>query len=178
MRPGQLEILWVGVLVVGLVAGAASAQAIYTWTDENGVEQFTDNPSSIPEKFRKKARVTSGGDINVIGNDAQPSSAPEKPAPRSQPARAEPEGPNKCVVMKKKVGDLEFSVSQQKTEYENRKRACEQSAPRVTRRGRVVPVSGCSETNGPTQLKARLDAEERKLEQLRDELRVIQIQGC
>jgi hypothetical protein len=70
-------------------------------------------------------------------------------------------------------------VEQKKSEYEGRKKYCEQApASRVTRTGRVVPTSGCSDTNGPVQLKARLDADERKLEQLKDELRVVQIQGC
>lgn len=166
-------------LLTALVATAAAAQDIYTWTDDEGVEQFTDNPSSIPEKFRKKARVTTGSDINVIsGGEEEEAPAQKKPAARAPPSRPANDGPNKCAVLKKKVSDLEFSVAQQKTEYDNRVRACTSNAARVTRTGRVVPVAGCSETNGPTQLKARLEADERRLEQLKDELRVVQHQGC
>ncbi|MCL2760951.1 MAG: DUF4124 domain-containing protein [Desulfuromonadales bacterium] len=30
---------------------------IYQWTDDNGVRNFTDNPDSIPAKYRQKATV-------------------------------------------------------------------------------------------------------------------------
>lgn len=167
---------WATALAATLVATGALAQDIYTWTDDEGVEQFTDDPSRIPEKFRKKARVTTGSDINVVSGDGE--AAPPKARPAAPPAPRAPEGPNKCVVLKKKVSDLEFSIGQQKTAYEERVRACSNNAARVTRTGRVVPVRGCSETNGPNQLKARLEADQRRLEQLNDELRVLQHQGC
>lgn len=170
---------WVGALVL-LFAASAAAQDIYTWTDDEGVEQFTDNPSAIPEKFRKKARITTGGELNVISHDGDADPPPARATAQKAAARPQPvaDGPNKCVVMKKKIGDLEFSISQQKTEYEARVTRCQNNAARVTRTGQVVPVRGCSETNGPTQLKARLEADTRKLESMKDELRVMQHQGC
>lgn len=171
------------VLAAVLLLGAtvASAQTIYTWVDEEGVEQFTDNLSNVPDKFKKKARVTTGGDIGTISHsdgDAQPTPAPAPSSARTaQPARAD--GPNRCVVMKKQISDLEADYAVQKNDYEARKKYCEQTpASRVTRTGRVVANSNCTEINGPATMKTRLDATERKLESLRDELRVMQHQGC
>jgi hypothetical protein len=81
--------------------------------------------------------------------------------------------------MKKQIADLEADYAAQKNDYEARKKYCEQApASRVTRTGRVVANSNCSEINGPATMKTKLDAAERKLESLRDELRVLQHQGC
>ncbi len=42
-------------LILILMVGATSVQAaIYSWKDENGKTHFTDNPSKIPHKYRKK----------------------------------------------------------------------------------------------------------------------------
>ncbi|MFT3708071.1 MAG: DUF4124 domain-containing protein [Archangium sp.] len=47
----------------------ASAQ-IYTWTDKEGVEHFTDNKSEIPKGV--KVRVTEGDELSVISVDKKP----------------------------------------------------------------------------------------------------------
>jgi Domain of unknown function (DUF4124) len=162
-----------------LACTAASAQTIYTWTDEEGVEQFTDNLSNVPDKFKKKAKVTTGGELGTISHSNDDSDPPPVSAPTAVPARKSDDGPNKCVVMKKQIADFEADYAAQKNDYEARKKYCEQSpASRVTRTGRVVANTNCTEINGPATLKAKLDATERKLESLRDELRVLQYRGC
>jgi hypothetical protein len=50
-------------LVVCMVAVSAAAE-VYTWTDQNGVVHYTDNPSSVPAKA--KARVTEGAEISTV----------------------------------------------------------------------------------------------------------------
>ncbi|MCA2980003.1 MAG: DUF4124 domain-containing protein, partial [Myxococcaceae bacterium] len=80
-----------GRLVVAglLVAGSAGAE-VYRWTDPDGTEHFTDNPSSVPANV--KARATRGADISTVSVvDARPV-ARVAPAdgPAVAPARAEP----------------------------------------------------------------------------------------
>jgi hypothetical protein len=44
------------ILVLSLAFVAPSLADIYRWEDESGVIHFTDNPSSIPAKYRGKSR--------------------------------------------------------------------------------------------------------------------------
>jgi hypothetical protein len=52
--------------VVMLLVPLAAAAQMYTWTDEQGVQHFTDDPNTVPRKA--KARTTEGAYINVLSS--------------------------------------------------------------------------------------------------------------
>jgi signal transduction histidine kinase len=52
------------VLAILLFFAAAASADTYKWEDKNGVH-FTDNLSSVPKKYRKKALAEASGDITI-----------------------------------------------------------------------------------------------------------------
>lgn len=59
-RQGQAwlqRLLWVLSLCVALIFPAAVWADIYTWVDERGVQNFVDDPTYIPDRFRGQARL-------------------------------------------------------------------------------------------------------------------------
>lgn len=74
-------------LVLAITFAGASAPAdaeTYTWTDETGTVNFTDNPSSVPRKYRKKLKR-----IQDVPSDEPRSGAPA-PASSPQPSNPSP----------------------------------------------------------------------------------------
>lgn len=63
-----------------LMPAVAAAQPIYTWTDSDGVQHFTDEPRNVPRGV--KATTTEGAHVNVVSSSAQ------APAPAAKPMRA------------------------------------------------------------------------------------------
>jgi hypothetical protein len=59
--------MWMSKLTVSfsLVAAAALSQSIYTWTDAQGVEHFTDDAARIPKKAVAKALLNNS--VSVVG---------------------------------------------------------------------------------------------------------------
>lgn len=53
-------------LLVLLAAPAFAQDQVWTWKDETGEEHYTNDQSSIPEKFRKKAKATQGEELSVV----------------------------------------------------------------------------------------------------------------
>ena len=66
-------------LVVLLLAVPAFAQEqVWTWSDERGEEHYTNDKSSIPDKFRAKAKSTSGDELSILKtSDGRSDAAPE-----------------------------------------------------------------------------------------------------
>ena len=53
--PMKAKVLLYLLVICGcLVAANAFPKELYRWTDEQGGVHFTDNPDSIPEKYRSK----------------------------------------------------------------------------------------------------------------------------
>jgi hypothetical protein len=70
------------IALLAIVSGTATA-ATYSWTDDTGVVNYTDDPASIPVKFRKSA--------HTVDNDVdRPQAEPEKPAPAAKEETAPP----------------------------------------------------------------------------------------
>ncbi|MEW5739029.1 MAG: DUF4124 domain-containing protein [Myxococcota bacterium] len=57
--PLRLVVLW-------LLLPLPAAAQVYTWTDEQGVQHFTDDPNTVPKKA--KARTTEGAHVNVMAS--------------------------------------------------------------------------------------------------------------
>ena len=59
-RQGQAwshRLLWVLSLCLALVSPAAVWADLYTWVDDRGVQNIVDDPTLIPERFRRQARL-------------------------------------------------------------------------------------------------------------------------
>jgi len=73
--------------MLSLAAALVLSQAVYTWTDEEGVVHYSDGASGLPEGAEK----TEGGSLSVIPRDKQATLKPAEPAPRpSLPPSVEP----------------------------------------------------------------------------------------
>jgi hypothetical protein len=108
--------------VLLLAASARAGDAIYKWTDAQGEEHFTNDPSSIPQG--QKATVTEGAELGVLSIDRP------DPKPDQTKGRKASETPkdNRAVDDKEreqawrdrfrdarsKVGELETLVTQDK----------------------------------------------------------------
>jgi len=59
---------------------------VFNWTDSRGTQHFTDNPATIPPKYRNKAAVLRGyGDSDTVPAAPKPNTAPQKPIEKIQP---------------------------------------------------------------------------------------------
>lgn len=78
------------------VAGGAWAQAIYRWTDKQGVTHYTNDPASVPPDA--KASITQGGELGELSHHnptpkASPEPAPAPAAPPPPPLQEAPSAP-------------------------------------------------------------------------------------
>ncbi|MCC6332865.1 MAG: DUF4124 domain-containing protein [Myxococcales bacterium] len=84
---------WLGAaLLVASAAFAQGAKPVYTWTDADGVQHFTDDPNAVPKKA--KARTTEGSHVNVVSSKArkdeqQPLAQPDPGEAQSAAAQAQ-----------------------------------------------------------------------------------------
>jgi hypothetical protein len=67
-----------------LLSTVAGAQVIYTWTDSEGVQHFTDDPKNAPKGV--KVATTEGAHVNVVSSAAPAEAGPSigKPAAASE----------------------------------------------------------------------------------------------
>ena len=79
------RLLWVLSLCLALVSPAAVWADLYTWVDDRGVQNIVDDPTLIPERFRRQARlfVTSSASRGTESMRAAvvPPSREDSPAP-------------------------------------------------------------------------------------------------
>lgn len=62
-----------------VLVAALLGQTVYTWTDKNGEEHFTDDPSSIPKGV--KAKTMQPGEVETVRSSDEPSPSPTAAAP-------------------------------------------------------------------------------------------------
>ncbi len=90
----------IGIIMALLVLLAVPAEALtYKWVDNQGNENYTDDLGSIPQKYRKKARV-------VGGEEEAPQPAPVEPKEGTRPdvkAKGNVEPPAEAAKEQKKV---------------------------------------------------------------------------
>ncbi len=75
----MLRVLRPALFCLAAVAALALAQEVYRWTDEEGEIHYTNDRSTIPEKFRKKAEPVKGGEVSTLKPSRQ------RPAPSAEP---------------------------------------------------------------------------------------------
>ena len=81
--------LLLGILAFSALLAPPAAADIYRWEDESGVIHFTDDPSSIPPKFKGKSREI----LRTPPAEGQPSLSPMG-GPSSPPGSSPPPGPS------------------------------------------------------------------------------------
>jgi len=90
------------VALVAVTSLSASAQAVYTWEDADGLH-FTDDPAQVPPKAKVKVLAPSAppGAPGPAPQDATPTepqvSGPPSPKPRAAPTSAADSGPAESV---------------------------------------------------------------------------------
>jgi hypothetical protein len=168
------------VLVVALLgAQTVLAQAVYHWVDGEGVMHFTDDPGSIPPKFRpaasrmqtqelgvvqtKEAPAPEGVEVVeqklVLEPQAQPQAQPQAPA-EPDPMQLERQWRSAFKVVNRKVEELESSLAAEKKRLE-------------TSMNQTVynPLTGLYvPTNEAELIQERIRKAELELKQTRDEL--------
>jgi len=75
-----------------LLAPGPAGEDVYTWTDADGVAHYTNDPNTIPRRYRDQARSLDGQPL--------PADAPEKPAPSVESKPAQAEAPDKPAPAK------------------------------------------------------------------------------
>lgn len=90
------------IALVAVTSLSASAQAVYTWEDADGLH-FTDDPAQVPPKAKAKVLTPSAppGAPGPAPQDATPTdpqvSGPPSPEPRAAPTSAADSGPAESV---------------------------------------------------------------------------------
>ena len=97
-RQGQAwshRLLWVLSLCLALVSPAAVWADLYTWVDDRGVQNIVDDPTLIPERFRRQARlfVTSSASRGTESPSTSSGQAPSTGLPRAE-SRGSGQGPS------------------------------------------------------------------------------------
>jgi hypothetical protein len=69
------------------LAPGPAGEDVYTWTDDQGVAHYTNEPNLIPRRYRDQARTLDGQPL--------PADAPEKPPPTPEAKGPPPDAPEK-----------------------------------------------------------------------------------
>lgn len=80
-----------GQLLLFLVLAApslAEADEVYRWVDEQGEVNYTNDPDTIPPRFRTKAKITRGAELGVLPAPQKGSDAAAGPPAGSDKLRA------------------------------------------------------------------------------------------
>ena len=80
--------------VLLLLAAGPAGETVYSWTDADGVAHYTNDLSSIPQRYRDKARTLDGQPVpSPDAADRPPAPAEAKPSTgeeASKPVAAKP----------------------------------------------------------------------------------------
>jgi hypothetical protein len=91
-----------GFLLLSIViAPAVMAAPTYRWVDDEGVTNYTDTPSKIPDKY--KAEITSGDELGLIATD--------RPASRSPSMGAQEQGRNQPYVEDERAVEAQWRTA-------------------------------------------------------------------
>jgi hypothetical protein len=158
-------------LIIALLAG----QTFYEWTDASGQTHYTDDPSTIPAKAKRRVTqgaepvlVTAGADAGVRAAGRRDAGvvAQNKPGPASQ---------DTCELAQQKVRELERRIAEAK----DKAAADEQAAnERCQQQLRQFGDGAFAQCMAARQSRGRASSYEKELEAAKDELRKAQVGGC
>ena len=89
------------IVIVMLVSVSPLMAEIYSWTDENGTVNFTEDYSKIPKKYRKKVHIRGSGDEMAAPPTQSPPVSAEK---RNMVAPSAEQGAHKGGAPEKNYG--------------------------------------------------------------------------
>ena len=166
-------------LHVTVLIAALLGQTVYTWTDAQGEEHYTDDPSTIPKGV--KAKTMAQGEVEPVR--AAPEPAPS-PAPATRPKRAD-DSPdagagkpkeNSCVRAKKALADAEAEVEEaRKASAEPPSRDCQEVLNTL---GHAAYAQCMAARKTATDPARALATAQRRLDEAKDALRRAQVAGC
>jgi hypothetical protein len=77
-----------------LLAAGSAGEDVYSWTDATGVAHYTNDPSTIPQRYRDKARTLDGQPASSASTAAQPPPAESKAGAGEETPKAIPAKPS------------------------------------------------------------------------------------
>ncbi|GAM10167.1 hypothetical protein OR1_02455 [Geobacter sp. OR-1] len=156
------QILTLGIAISAIAATAQGES--YSWTDNSGTTHFTDDPGTIPKKFRKKISVRE----SIEGTpDAPPPEVTPQSSPETKAAEVNPEDRKKAIREeelqrhKKSLKSLESDVARRKDDLKLRRIESAQmprSGPQTVRdirqhRGQLMEINRMEEQIEATKKK-------------------------
>jgi type IV secretory pathway VirB10-like protein len=164
-------------LHVTVLAIALLGQTIYTWTDKDGEEHYTDDPTSIPKGV--KAKTMAPGEVEMVQSSPEPTEvAPPKPTPLPTPDAGVPPKPkvNTCERAKKRVADAEANLAEaRKLSATPPQRDCQAVLNTQGQGAYARCMAGRADEGDVAKFVA---AAQRHLDDAKDELRRAQAAGC
>jgi hypothetical protein len=93
------------ILLLLLLMPLSAPGATYTWEDDQGSTNFTEDPGNIPKKYRKKARIIGGDEpapatIKEEPTKQLPSAKPQEPAEGEEVVETPPPRPKQSYAGK------------------------------------------------------------------------------
>ena len=160
-------------LVVGLFGSlTVFAQVVYRWVDADGLMHFTDDPASIPPKYRASASKMAPPELGVVhvkeAQAVEPVDSPQVTSPKppepaeaeADPQQVERQWRGAFKALNRRVEELESSLV-----------ADRKLLATVAERATYNPVTGMYfPTNEGDQLRERIRKSELELKNAQEEL--------
>lgn len=167
-------------MVLALMVSLLSGQVVYEWIDSSGDSHFTDDASTIPAKAKR--RVTTGAepvvsasrpavDAGAPSTDAGPASA-DAGVMRAAP---KPSGPDSCELARRKIQELEQQAQRERLAFKQQQEAEDQQCQAALNTSGQAAFARCMAARTQRQPPSGAEA---RLEEARDALRRVQIEGC
>jgi hypothetical protein len=106
------------VLAAILLAATPLLAETYSWTDDRGTINFTEDFSQVPKKFRSKVRIRSDGERSTPRNDTV-EVAPKVPAVTKSVAVFDNTSAAKDLYAGKKAGQWQLEFRSSEAAYKN-----------------------------------------------------------
>lgn len=156
-----------------LLVTALLGQTIYTWTDKNGEEHFTDDPSSIPKGA--KAKTMAPGEIETVRSSDEPAPVAAKPVPAAAPDAGAPKV-DTCALGRKAVADAQAALDAAKQAAASPpERDCQSVLNTL---GKVAYAQCMAHPADPGSGERKVAQAQRRLDDATDDLRRAKAAGC
>ena len=174
-------------MVLTLVVALLSSQVIYEWVDSKGESHFTDDASSIPAKVKR--RTTTGVEpvvsvpraesrdagLNRTDGGAQLDAGMTRADSGVAQVAAKPSGPDSCERARKRIQEIELQQQREMQAFTQQVEAegqqCQTALNTLGQAGYSRCMAGRTQRQPPSGAGAQL-------EEARDALRRVQIEGC
>lgn len=158
-----------------ILVTALLGQTIYTWTDKNGEEHFTDDLSSIPKGVKPKTMAPKDIEMVQSSDDAPPSPAAAAPTPAAKPDAGVPKV-DTCARGRKALEDAQAELDAAKQAAASPpERDCQSVLNTL---GQVAYAQCMAHRTDTRSNDRRIATAQRRLDDAKDDLRRAQAAGC